>query len=114
MRFAEGPESLARREVAARAAGGRSGIFAEPGDTARAPASWDEGEGDVGQKETVLLVSRSDDVGRRSASGGGKRTALETTEPRDDGERMRAVCDSPRHARAIIRASGAPGGLPNV
>ena len=24
---------------------------------------------------------------------------------------MRAVCDSPRHARAIIRASGAPGGF---
>lgn len=46
--------------------------------------------------------------------GGGERTALETTEPREDGETMRAVCDSPRHARAIIRASGAPGGLPDV
>lgn len=38
---------------------------------------------------------------------------METTEPREDGETMRAVCDSPRHARAIIRASGAPGGLPD-
>jgi hypothetical protein len=106
LRFAEGLESLARRDAAERAAGGRSGIFAESGDTARARVSWDGG-GRRRRTERNGVVSPA--FGRRRATRrerGKRRTALETAEPREDGDTMRAVCDSPRHARAIIRASG--------
>ena len=113
LRFAEGLESLARRDAAERAAGDRSGIFAESGDTARARArAGTEGEGDVGQNEMVLLVPRSDDVGRRGASGGRDVPPWRPLSRGRTGTRCARCATVPATPARSSARPGVPGGVP--